>query len=340
MRRIPADRIVAEYLAQVAAASRGMRPAHREEFLDRVHDEVRERVGVGPRRDVAAVTSALAELGAPVELVAAERERLAGGLEIATRDVRRRGVPPTQAAPPRHAAPPLPAVPPVPDVLPLLAAPSAVDGLTAAVVFPPVNRLNRLGSESATGGELASRPGTVSRLSLPSAQSPVRQRSTVEMPTEPIARHLLPTAPAPAPPASAPTRRRRRGALRGVRWETAALAMLAVGPLFVGLLALLVGSAMVARSTFWDVRDKVRALVGIPAAGALFALVRAWADATHFNELTSSAARLRAAVESLVGTGGYVLPVLGLLIAARLGWLVLRDVPREETERHVGGFAG
>lgn len=159
------------------------------------------------------------------------------------------------------------------------------------------------------------------------------------MPTEPIARHLLPAPPVPAPGPS-PAARRRRGALRGVRWEAATLAMFAVGPLFAGLLALLVGSAMVARSTFWDVRDKVRALVGIPAAAVLIAAVRAWAEATHFNELQSSSARLRAAGESLAGTGGYVVPVLGLAIAARLGWLVLRDVPREESERHVEGFGG
>ncbi|MGQ0467477.1 MAG: hypothetical protein ACT4QG_19440 [Sporichthyaceae bacterium] len=292
MRRIPADRIVAEYLAQAAAASRGMLPAQREEFLDRLHDEVRERVGVGPRRDVAAVTAALAELGAPTDLVAAERDRLAAGPGVATRDVRRLAA---RRAP--GAVPPIPDLPPVPDVLPLLEAPSAPDGLSAAVV---------------------------------------RQRTTAELPTEPLAGHLRPAAR----PAAAPPKPRRRAVLRGVRWEIATVTMFLAGPLFLGLLALLVGSAMVARSTFWDVRDKIRALIGIPAAGVLFVVVRAWLDATHFNELQTSGARLRAAGESLAGTGGYVVPVLGLLIAARLGWLVLRDVPRDETERHAARSAG
>lgn len=300
MRRIPADRIVAEYLAQAAAASEGMRQEQREEFLDRLHDEVRERVGVGPRRDVAAVTAALAELGAPAELAAAERARQTGGLEIGKRDVRRREVPPVQAAPPSRAAMTVPILPPVPDVRSILEAAPAVDGLTAAVV---------------------------------------RQRGSVDLPTEPLGWHVAP-APAPVPAPPAPTPRRRRASLRGVRWEAAALAVFAVGPLVVGLLALLVGSGMVARSTFWDVRDKVRVLIGIPAGAVLFVLIRAWAEATHFNELESSSARLRAAGESLSGTGDYVLPVLGLLIAARLGWLVLRDVPREETEGHAGSFAG
>ncbi|MGQ0844807.1 MAG: hypothetical protein ACT4QF_11790 [Sporichthyaceae bacterium] len=295
MRRIPADRIVAEYLAQAAAASSGLLPAHREEFLDRLHDEVRDRVGQGPRRDVAAVTAALAELGEPSLLVARERARLALGLGVVVRDARRRA----DTDPPRHA--------PSPEAAEESTPPSRPDGLTAAVV---------------------------------------RQRGTAELPPDLRVRPLY-RGPEPEPEPAEPGW---RDGLRGLRWEAAALAMFVVGPLVAGLLALFLGAAMVARSTFWDVRDKVAALLFLPAVGLLGALVWAWASATQLNEFEASGARLRAAGESLAATGRYAVPVLGLLIAARLGYLVVRAAGElgrgpdaagwAETGRRAGGSAG
>lgn len=269
MRRSPADRIVAEYLAKAAAASDGLLPAQREEFLDRLHDEVRDRVGVGPRRDVAAVTSALAELGDPAHLVALERSRLG----VAVREMRRRV-----------------------GAMSLEVPAAELDGLRAAVI---------------------------------------RQRSTAELPAQAIDRLLFRT-PVPEPPSESPGW---RAGLRGMRWEICALMAFAVGPLFVGLLALFVGSAMVARSRFWEVRDKVRALLGIPVAGAFTVLVWAWAEATQLNELESSATRLRAAGESIADSARYAVPILGLLIAARLGFLVVREARWAQTVRRAPGAA-
>lgn len=287
MSRIPADEVVAEYLAQAAAAACALLPAQREEFLDRLHDEVRDRVGPGPRHDAEAVSAALADLGDPRDLVTRERERLARGVGIQVRDARRL----TQS----QSWPTTATVPAAPDAArPSLDPEPAEDGLSAAVV---------------------------------------RQRS-VDLPTEiypsPLHRDTRPE-PLESPVAGPALRER----LRGMRWELGTLAMFVAGPQVVGLLALLIGAAMVVRSTFWEIRDKVAALLGIPVLGVLLVAVRAWAESTQLNELETSATRLRAAGESLAESLQVAVPVLGLLIAAWLGWLVAREGRWSEAARHV-----
>ncbi len=285
MSGISADRIVAEYLAQAAAASAVLLPTQREEFLDRLHDQVRERVGIGPRSDETAVTAALAELGTPAGLVQRERERLSRGIEIPIRDGRAlSGAPrPTSTLPPE------------------IEATLDPDGLTAAVV---------------------------------------RQRCTAELPTERIDRPLFRPEPAASVAPEEVPGLRVRDRLRAMRWELATLLMFVAGPTILGLLALLLGGAMVARSAFWEVRDKVRALLGIPVAGALLVLLRAWAESTQLNELESSSTRLRAAGESVADSMGVAVPVLGLLIACWLGASMARDARWGETARRGGRSSG
>lgn len=308
MSRHPGDRVVAEYLAQAAAAASGLLPAQREEFLDRLHDEVRERVGVGPREDIVAVTSALAELGRPADLVAREQARLAGGGEVKVRDVRRQ-------ARPWSAAPAAPAAPAPPVASAVVEAPAVQDvpehdGLTAAVVR---QRSWDLPTE-------------------------VHDRLSWDLPTEihhrPLFRDTQPDLLPEPPVLPGPSRREK---LRAMRWELATLAMFLVGPQFVGLLGLLLGGAMVARSAFWEVRDKVRALLGIPVGAAMFVLLRAWAESTQLNQLETSSARLRAAGDSLWASAQVAIPLLGLLIAGFLAWLLARDTRWGETARRSGG---
>jgi hypothetical protein len=345
MNRIPADEIVAVYLAQASAAADRLLPAQREHFLDRLHDEVRERVGPRPRRDVEAVSAALAELGEPADLV--ERERLSRWSEAKIRDGRRlyqaRPWPgPAERAallgPGGSRADVMPGSYPVPDAGsdsdrhpgsdgdPRLREDLDLRGDLDADLLGDFDPDSDLDSDLDLGDVLA--PGAP-RNGLDAAVG--RQRDW-DAPTEVYGHPLFrDTPPEPIEDGEALPRPSLRASLRTLRWELGALAMFVVGPQLIGLLALLIGAAMVARSAYWDVRDKVRALLGIPSAGALFVLVRAWAESTQLNELESSSTRLRAAGESLLDSIGVAVPVLGLLIAAWLGWLVARDGRRHET---------
>lgn len=118
---------------------------------------------------------------------------------------------------------------------------------------------------------------------------------------------------------------RLRDALSRVRWELAAVALFVLGPIALGLLACLVGAGFVGRSRFWEVKDKVRALLGIPAAWLLAAVLWAWAQATVFSSAPTSGARLSVAWHSFAGSLHAGPAVLGLLIACYLGVLVVRD---------------
>jgi hypothetical protein len=114
-------------------------------------------------------------------------------------------------------------------------------------------------------------------------------------------------------------------ALGRVRWECAALAMCALGPQFVGLLAVLVGAVMVSRSRFWEIGDKVRALLGIPVAGLTLAVFWAWLRATELQQADASKARLEIAGHSLAHSFYLGPQLVGLGIAVLLGHRLVRD---------------
>jgi hypothetical protein len=131
------------------------------------------------------------------------------------------------------------------------------------------------------------------------------------------------TAPVAADPEPRP--RELRAALGRVRWEVATLAVLVLAPQVVGLFGCLVGAAMTGRSRFWEATDKARALLGIPAAWLVIVLLRAWVTATWIRPAPSSMARLKVAGGSLSGSFHYGPGVIGLVAAAYLGVLVVRD---------------
>jgi hypothetical protein len=110
-----------------------------------------------------------------------------------------------------------------------------------------------------------------------------------------------------------------------VRWECATLAVCALGPQFLGLLAVLVGGFMISRSRFWEVGDKVRALVGIPFAGFTLAVLWAWLRATELQQADASRARLEIAGHSLAHSWHLGPQLVGLAIALHLGHRLIRD---------------
>lgn len=110
-----------------------------------------------------------------------------------------------------------------------------------------------------------------------------------------------------------------------VRWECFALAVCALGPLFLGLLAVLGGGVMVGRSRFWEVGDKVRALLGIPFAGFTLAVLWAWLRATELQQADASKARLEIAGHSLAHSWQLAPQLVGVAIAVHLGHRLIRD---------------
>jgi hypothetical protein len=114
-------------------------------------------------------------------------------------------------------------------------------------------------------------------------------------------------------------------ALGRVRWECSALAMCALGPQFLGLLAVLIGGFMVGRSRFWEIGDKVRALLGIPLAGFALAVFWAWLRATELQQADASRARLEIAGHSLAHSFYLGPQLVGLGIAVLLGHRLVRD---------------
>jgi hypothetical protein len=114
-------------------------------------------------------------------------------------------------------------------------------------------------------------------------------------------------------------------ALGRVRWESSALAVCALGPQFLGLLAVLIGGFMVSRSRFWELGDKVRALLGIPLAGLTLAVLWAWLRATELQQADASKARLEIAGHSLAHSLHLGPQLVGFAIAVHLGHRLVRD---------------
>jgi len=115
------------------------------------------------------------------------------------------------------------------------------------------------------------------------------------------------------------------GAVGRVRWECSALVVCALGPQFLGLLAVLIGGVMVSRSRFWEIGDKVRALLGIPLAGFSLAVFWAWLRATELQQADGSKARLEIAGHSLAHSVYLGPQLVGLAIAVLLGHRLVRD---------------
>jgi hypothetical protein len=132
--------------------------------------------------------------------------------------------------------------------------------------------------------------------------------------------------PSPAPPV--PTEEAGPdllGALGRVQWECAALAMCALGPQFLGLLAVLLGGVMISRSRFWEIGDKVRALLGIPLAWFGLAVFWAWLRATELQQADASRERLAIAGHSLAHSWYLGPTLIGLGMALVLGYRLIRD---------------
>lgn len=109
-----------------------------------------------------------------------------------------------------------------------------------------------------------------------------------------------------------------------VRWELGTVAVFLFGPGEFGLLACLVGAACVARSAFWEIKDKVRAVFGIPVLWLFLVVVRAWGQATLLARAPTAAGRLSVAGHSVTSSLAAGPGVLGLLIAIYLGVVVVR----------------
>jgi hypothetical protein len=110
-----------------------------------------------------------------------------------------------------------------------------------------------------------------------------------------------------------------------VRWELGTVAVFLFGPSALGLLACLIGAGCVARSAFWEIKDKVRAVFGIPAVWLFLVVLRAWGQATLLARAPTAAGRLSVAGHSVTSSLAAGPGVLGLLIAIYLGVVVVRE---------------
>ncbi|MGQ0631161.1 MAG: hypothetical protein ACT4P1_08960 [Sporichthyaceae bacterium] len=110
-----------------------------------------------------------------------------------------------------------------------------------------------------------------------------------------------------------------------VGWECATLAVLSLGVLILGPWAWLVALAMVVRSAFWEIEDKVRAMLGIPLVVLGIAIGWAWIASTQLQESERSSTRLATAGREL-GESLSAMPLLcGCLAASYLGYALIRD---------------
>ncbi|MGQ0625026.1 MAG: hypothetical protein ACT4PP_10325 [Sporichthyaceae bacterium] len=114
-------------------------------------------------------------------------------------------------------------------------------------------------------------------------------------------------------------------AVARVGWECATLAMLSLGVLVLGHWLWLVALAMVVRSGFWEIEDKVRAMLGIPLLVLGTAIGWAWIAATQLQESERSSTRLATAGHEL-GESLRAMPLLsGCLAALYLAYALVRD---------------
>lgn len=110
-----------------------------------------------------------------------------------------------------------------------------------------------------------------------------------------------------------------------VGWEISTLAVLSVGVLLLGPLLWLVALLMVVRSAFWEIEDKVRAMLGIPLVVLGSSIGWAWIASTQLQESERSSTRLATAGREL-GDSLSSMPLLcGCLAALYLAYALVRD---------------
>lgn len=108
-------------------------------------------------------------------------------------------------------------------------------------------------------------------------------------------------------------------------WELAALLVLGLGVFLFGFLAWTVGVLLVARSRFWEIQDKVRVLLGVPAAAIVVAVLWAWVRATQIQESNDSGTRISVAGHSLAESLAVMPELIGVTAALYLGYALVRD---------------
>jgi hypothetical protein len=167
--------------------------------------------------------------------------------------------------------------------------------------------------------------GAVQRPVLPS-QSQARVSETAGGP-----RRFPPLSDDDPPPwvrplaADEPVPRDTLSGLNRLGWEVVALAVLGLGVFVMGYLAWLLGAVLVTRSRYWEISDKVRVLIGLPAAGLGLALAWAWLRSTQIQESNDSSTRLSEAGHSLAHSVSTFPQLFGVLGALYLAYALVRD---------------
>ncbi len=108
-------------------------------------------------------------------------------------------------------------------------------------------------------------------------------------------------------------------------WEIAALVVLALGVFMFGFLAWILGALLVSRSRFWEIRDKVRVLLGVPLTALVVAVLWAWVRATQIQESNHSGTRVSVAGNSLADSLAAMPELFGVSAALYLGYALVRD---------------
>jgi hypothetical protein len=109
------------------------------------------------------------------------------------------------------------------------------------------------------------------------------------------------------------------------RREIVALVGLTAGATFLSFLGLILGFGLVAISRFWDLRDKLLAMLVLPASTAFGGIVLAWLRATRIHPPPDPGLRLDRAIDGIAMTVLAMPLLVGWLGAAYLGYLLIRD---------------
>jgi hypothetical protein len=109
------------------------------------------------------------------------------------------------------------------------------------------------------------------------------------------------------------------------RLEISALLMLSLGTLLLSFLGLLAGLALVALSGFWDLRDKLLAMLVLPGTTLFGGIVLSWLRATRIDPVADISLRLDRAMDGITMTVLALPLMVGWLAAAYLGYVVIRD---------------
>lgn len=108
-------------------------------------------------------------------------------------------------------------------------------------------------------------------------------------------------------------------------WEVAALALFVLGIFAFGLLPWLAAAVLVVRSSFWDVKDKVRVLFGVPVTAGVLAVLWAWINATQLQESNDSGTRVAHARDSLAESAAVMPELFSVIAAVYLAYALVRD---------------